>query len=68
MTTADAASFDVMFQAWDADRSNGLAAAVTVEDSTFGGTVNGSAIFSTNPTYTRMSPTHMMVAFGLSEV
>ena len=68
MTTADAASFDSMFQAWDTDRSAGLAAAVTVADTTFGGTVNGSAIFSTNPSYTRMSPTHMMVTFGLSEV
>jgi hypothetical protein len=68
MTTADAASFDAMFRAWDTDRSAGLPAAVGVIDQTFGATVNTSAVISTPPTYIRMSPTHMMVAFGLTEV
>lgn len=68
MTTADAESFDAMFRDWDSDRSSGLAAAVTVADTTFGGTINGVAVFSTNPTYTRMSPNHTMVSFGLAEV
>lgn len=68
MPTAEAANFDAMFKAWDADRANGLAAAVGVIDETFGTTVNTSAIFSTPPTYTRMSPAYMMVAFGLTEV
>jgi len=68
MTTAQAASFDAMFQAWDVDRSNGLAAAVGVTDETFGTTVNTSAVISTPPTYSRMSPTHTMVSFGLTEI
>lgn len=68
ITTAEAASFDAMFQAWDTDRSAGLPAAVGVIDQTFGATVNTSAVISTPPTYIRMSPTHMMVAFGLTEV
>lgn len=68
MTKAEAASLDAMFQAWDADRANGLAAAVGIIDQTFGAEVNTSAVFSTPPSYTRMSPTHMMVSFGLTEV
>ena len=68
MTTAEAASFDAMFQAWDTDRAAGYAAAVGIIDETFGSQVNTSAIFSTPPAYNRMSPTHMMVSFGLTEV
>lgn len=68
MTTAEAASLDAMFRAWDVDRSNGLAAAVAVVDTTFGTTVNANAIFSTPPSFTKMSPAYMMVTFGLTEV
>lgn len=68
MTTADAASFDAMFKAWDTDRAAGLPAAVGVIDQTFGTEVSTSAVISTPPSYSRMSPTHMMVAFGLTEV
>lgn len=68
MTTADAASFDAMFKAWDTDRAAGLPAAVGVIDQTFGAEVDTSAVISTPPSYSRMSPTHMMVAFGLTEV
>ena len=68
LTTAQAASFDAMFQAWDTDRAAGLAAAVGVVDETFGTTVNTSAIISTPPTYRRMGPAYTMVTFGLTEV
>lgn len=67
MTTARAAEFDEMFQAWDLDRSGGLAAAVGIIDETFGATVNTSAIFSTAPQYTRMGPAYTLVSFGLTE-
>lgn len=68
ISTTEASQFDEMFQAWDADRSSGLAAAVGIADETFGATVNASAIFSTPPTYSRMGPKLTMVAFGLTEV
>ena len=68
MLTTDAATFDAMFQAWDTDRASGLAAACGVVDETFGTTVNASAVISTPPSYRRMSPTHTMVTFGLTEV
>ena len=67
MTTVKAAEFDEMFQAWDTDRSGGLAAAVGITDETFGATVNTSAIFSTAPQYTRMGPVYTLVSFGLTE-
>lgn len=66
--TTEAAQFDTMFQAWDLDRSQGLAAACGVTDETFGATVSTSAIFSTPPTYVRMGPRLTMVAFALTEV
>lgn len=66
--TSEATSFDAMFQAWDTDRSNGLAAACGVADETFGSTVSSSAVFSTPPSYIRMGPGFTMIAFGLVEV
>jgi len=63
-----AALFDEMFQAWDTDRSTGLPAAVGVTDQTFGPSVSTSAIISTPPTYSRMGPRLMLVAFSLIEV
>jgi len=68
MATADAAQLDEMFRAWDADRASGLAAAVAVVDTTFGNSVTTSAIFSTPPSFRRMSPAYSMVDFGLTEV
>jgi hypothetical protein len=68
LSKAEAESFDAMFKAWDNDRSNGLAAAVGIIDETFGPDVNTNAVFSTPPTYSRFSHTHMVVSFGLTEV
>ena len=68
VSKADAISFDAMFQAWDTDRGNGLAAAVGVADETFGTTVNTSAVFSTAPTYDRWGPQFVLLSFGLTEV
>ncbi len=63
----EAADFDAMFRAWDADRGSGLPAAVGVIDQTFGAEVNTSAVFSTAPTYSKFGPVHMTVSFGLTE-
>jgi hypothetical protein len=65
---AEAESFDAMFRAWDNDRAAGLAAAVGITDTTFGATVDTSAVFSTAPTYSRFGPYYMLVSFGLTEV
>ena len=66
--TAIAEQFDAMFQAWDADRANGLAAACGVTDETFGPTVTTSVIFVTAPSYTYKGPAYTMISFGLQEV
>jgi len=68
VSTTEAAQFDVMFQAWDTDRAAGLPAALGVADQTFGATVNANAVISTPPTYVRMGPQFMMIAFALTEV
>ena len=68
MPTTEAQAFDSMFQAWDADRAAGLAAACGVADQTWGATVNTNAVFVTPPTYTRLSPILTLVSFGLQEV
>ena len=65
--TPAAAQFDVMFQSWDTDRSQGLPAACGVIDETFGASISASAIFSTPPTYVRMGPRFTMVSFALTE-
>lgn len=67
LSNAEAASFDAMFMAWDSDRAAGLPAAVGIIDETFGAQVNTSAVFSTAPTYSKFSHTHMVVSFGLTE-
>jgi hypothetical protein len=66
--TAEAETFDVMFQAWDSDRAAGYPVAVGVTDTTFGATVSTSAVISTAPNYVRLSPTHTLVSFGMMEV
>ena len=68
ITKEEAASFDEMFQAWDADRSTGLSAAVGVTDQTFGSPVSASAVMTTPPSYSRMGPRFMLVSFSLTEV
>lgn len=68
MSPADAVSFDSMYKAWDADRAEGKSAAVGVSDETFGATVNTSAIFVTPPLYNRLSPSSVMVSFGMQEI
>jgi len=68
VTRQEAIEFDKMFRAWDADRAIGLASAVGVTDTCFGDTVEGDAVFSVPPSYTRMGPVHTMISFGLSEV
>lgn len=67
LSESQAASFDAMYRAWDADRAAGLPAAVGIIDNTFGSSVNTSAVFSTAPSYSKFGPTHMMVSFGLTE-
>lgn len=66
--TSVAAQFDVMFESWDSDRSQGLPAACGITDETFGAVVNASAIFSTPPSFVRMGPRLTMVSFALTEV
>ena len=65
---SQAVSFDEMFHSWDADRSSGLSVALGVVDTTFGATVDSSAIITTPPTYVRMGPRFMLVSFSLTEV
>lgn len=65
---AVAKEFDDMFQAWDVDRSQGLAAAVSVNDTTGFKSELLSAIISTPPIYTRLGPHDYVVAFGMQEV
>lgn len=66
--TSQAETFDSMFRAWDYDRAAGHPVAVGVTDTTFGASVSTSAVFSTSPTYVRLSPTHTLVSFGMMEV
>jgi hypothetical protein len=66
--TTTAESFDEMFKDWDIDRSNGLAAAVGITDTTFGTTVDTSAVFSTAPSYSRLGPKYTSLSFGLTEI
>jgi hypothetical protein len=63
-----AADLDAMYRAWDQDRATGLAAAVGINDQTFGAAVVTSAVFSTPPSYSRFGPLNIMVSFGLTEV
>ena len=69
MLNSDAEILQNMFEAWDSDRSEGLAAAVGIVDETGPGPdVSTNAVFTTAPTFTRMGPLQMMVSFGLLEV
>lgn len=66
--TAKAAEIDQMFRDWDTDRSSGLPVACGVSDTTFGTQVDTNAVFSTPPSFVRLSPALTMVSFGLMEV
>ena len=66
--TVEAEQIDLLFQAWDADRAQGLPAACGIVDQTFGPDVSTSAIFVTPPSYNRLSPVLTLVSFGLEEV
>lgn len=66
--TADAESLDLLFRGWDTDRAAGLAAAVGVLDETFGSPVSSNTTFSTPPSFDRLSPSHYLVSFGLTEI
>ena len=68
VTKAQALKIDEIFQSWDSDRANGYTAAVGVTDNTFGAELVTSAIISTPPNFTRLSPDNWIVAFGLTEV
>lgn len=70
VTKANGASFDDMFRAWDADRSNGLPVAVGVIDDTFGTQVSTNAVFTTAPTFAQFgkSTFYIVLSFGLTEV
>lgn len=63
-----AKNIDDMFQAWDADRSLGLAAAVGIVDQTGVSNVTAQAVFTTPPSYTKFGPSRFAVALGLTEV
>ena len=67
MSKSDAADFDEMFTDWDADRAAGYPVACGITDETFGAVVNGSVVFGTPPSYTRLGPGLMLVSFGLLE-
>ena len=66
-TKQKAEEFDLMFAAWDTDRSAGLPAACGIIDQTFGPDVVGSAVFVTPPSYVCLSPKDYLVSFGLKE-
>jgi hypothetical protein len=66
--TPVAETFDNLYQDWDLDRSNGYTAACGVIDTTFGATVNTSAVFTTAPTYNYWGPAYTLVSFGMTEV
>lgn len=68
LTKELAESFDSMYRDWDIARYTGQAVALGLTDTTFGSTVNANVTFSTSPTYTKMGPKNVSVAFGLTEV
>lgn len=64
----DAKKLDDIFQAWDASRATGVAAALGITDQTLFDPVTTSAVFTTPPSYIRMNAYTYSVAFGLTEV
>lgn len=68
LSKPQAEALDEMFRAWDADRAQGAVAALGVVDSTFGGILNTSAIFTSPPIYDLYGPSNVLVSFSLTEV
>ena len=68
LTYAGAASVDAMFRAWEEDRANGALVALGIVDTTFGGTVTSSAVFTSPPIFDQYGPANMLVSFSLTEV
>jgi hypothetical protein len=68
VTPSEALTLDAMYRAWDLDRSTGAGVACGVTDELFGASLTTSAVFSTPPSYVRLSPSTWTVDFGLSEV
>lgn len=63
-----AVRFRQLFESWDGDRANGLAAACGVVDQTFGAAVSVNAIFSTAPEFVYINEHYFVLTFGLTEV
>ena len=68
VTRTEAEQIDLLFQAWDTDRAQGLPAACGIVDQTFGPDVITNAVFVAPPSYNRLSPKSTLVSFGLEEV
>jgi hypothetical protein len=63
-----AATLDALYRAWDADRAAGLAAVLSVTDTTGpGASITASALFTTAPGYSRAGM-EWLGSFGLTEV
>ena len=67
-TKANVLTIDEMYAAWDKDRADGLAAAVGVNDTTFGAAVVTSAVFPNSPQFTKLGENLYEASFVLTEV
>lgn len=67
LTPEEALNLDGMFRAWDADRGQGLPAAIGVTDELFGEVVSTSAIFTVPPAFIRFSAKTWQVDFAIQE-
>lgn len=68
LTKADAIELRDLFEAWDADRANGLPVACGLTDETFGATINTSVLITTPPTFSYYSQSLVITNIGLTEV
>jgi len=68
LTKAKAKEVDDLFKAWDNDRSKGRAVACGITDETLFDSLTSTAIISTPPTFTYLSPDRYSVALGLTEL
>lgn len=64
----DAEDFDAMYRDWDEARYTGQAVALGLTDTTLGAAVNAYVVFSTPPTYSKVGPKNVALAFGVTEV
>ena len=63
-----ALQIDAMYKDWDADRAKSLGAGCGLTDETFGDPITTAVVFSTAPSFNRLSPVSWEVNFGLTEV